>query len=330
MPTGGPASPGQVGVLVVEEEPLVEEADLPQVPGPQHGLTTTPGKDLGRLVVLADIGLEEAAVAPVATFDQHRADVVHHVVGLAAEGDLDPRRLGPGRHLDPFAAGGQRDGLDAFGGKSEAGGTGHEVARRDGHPHHRACRRPPEQSFRRPAVLEAVEPIDQLRSVELVRAVHLDTTDPDPERPHVAPCPRNERRALDRHVDEARREQHAARGGTRPGIALERVDQRSEPARVHEGVGVDQRHVIGTAGVVHGQVVGGKAPVAARIDDGHVGEVLADGVGAPVARSVVDHDQVEAVARPVEGLEAAETTEHVVTAVEVQDDGPNERRTVGG
>ena len=66
-------------VLVVEEQALIERSDVGEVVAPhQHG-TTTPRKHVGRLVVLAPVRLEEAAVAAEAVLVQGRSGVVDDV-----------------------------------------------------------------------------------------------------------------------------------------------------------------------------------------------------------------------------------------------------------
>ena len=53
-PAARTAPPRQVDVLVVHEEPLVEEADVAEVVGPEQHAGAAPGEDLLGLVVLND------------------------------------------------------------------------------------------------------------------------------------------------------------------------------------------------------------------------------------------------------------------------------------
>ena len=95
-PARAPA-PGELDVLGVEEEALVEPPDLAEVVGAQEHRGAAPREDVLVCVVLAGVALEPAAVGRVAVGDELGADVVHDVERLVRERHLEPRGVGADR-----------------------------------------------------------------------------------------------------------------------------------------------------------------------------------------------------------------------------------------
>ena len=97
-PALGPAAPGEVRIFVVHEEPLIEQADVLEVGGPEQHAGAAPREHVGHRLVLTGIALEEATVAAVARTGQVRAHVVDDVVAVRLELHVDPPRDGSDRH----------------------------------------------------------------------------------------------------------------------------------------------------------------------------------------------------------------------------------------
>ena len=98
-PPGQASTPREVGVLVVEEQSVIEHPDGVEVGGAQQHRPTAPGEHLAGLVVLAVVALHETTVTGETEFVQLRPDVVDHVDDVGADRDLDRRvhglALGP-------------------------------------------------------------------------------------------------------------------------------------------------------------------------------------------------------------------------------------------
>ena len=69
-PAAQPPPPRQVGVLVVDEEPIVEGADVVEVAPLEQDRSPAPGEHLRRFVELALVDLEEATVAGETTGEE--------------------------------------------------------------------------------------------------------------------------------------------------------------------------------------------------------------------------------------------------------------------
>ena len=128
---------------------------------------------------------------------------------------------------------------------------------------------------------------------------------------------------LDLQVEEPRLEQHLGRGRAPLTIGLQRVDERRQIRRRHEGVVVDQADVVEGVEITEGVVVGGKAQVLGHPQDAHIGEGLRDQIRAAIPRAVVDEHQLEAILRPFQRVEMFETANEVVPPVEGQHHQPD-------
>ena len=64
------SAPGEVGVLVVEEEAFVEQPDLLEVTAAKQDTAAASREDLGGLVVLTLVALQEASIGSEAELHQ--------------------------------------------------------------------------------------------------------------------------------------------------------------------------------------------------------------------------------------------------------------------
>ena len=256
QPRARPA-PRQVGVLVVEEEPLVEQADLGQVGGAQqHGAAATrrrsrpagrtgPGRPRGRRGRPA---LPSASSTPPALLiTSNGAAAQRHVdpPGLGTELDLD-RAVGPGQPQRLGLGGGQLQ-LDPDGAR-RLGIAGHR------HPHARRSGDGPLDPDRGPlgpASSDGPWPPSARCARPTGRGPRRAGPQLDAEAAGIEAAGRwPASRSAPRRI--------AARAGScsgpRPARAsrLERGDQRVEPAGLDEGVVVDQGHVVDAVEVGQG------------------------------------------------------------------------------
>jgi hypothetical protein len=114
--------PGQVGVLVVQEEVVVEEARLTQRAGAEAHRRAAEGEHLLGALVLAEVGLLVGPVGAVAVGEHLAAGVVEHVHHPDVGGQVD---LGVGHLLGRLDGGGTAvpadlDRLGGLGGQAQA------------------------------------------------------------------------------------------------------------------------------------------------------------------------------------------------------------------
>ena len=114
---------------------------------------------------------------------------------------------------------------------------------------------------------------------------------------------------------------HARDGAVR----LHPRDGGPDPGRIGPGVVVEEGHVLAPRRVGASVAPAGEAEVLGRRHHLDVGETTAQQVDAAVARRVVDDDQLELVARPVQGAAGFETRSRVRGALVVDDDHRHER-----
>src|ERR671924_1468275 len=82
------ASPGEIEVLVVEEQALVQVTDVVEVRTAEEDGRAAPGEDVFWLVILAVVDLVQSAIRAVPALDEHRAGVVDHPWRAPVENDL--------------------------------------------------------------------------------------------------------------------------------------------------------------------------------------------------------------------------------------------------
>ncbi len=114
--------------------------------------------------------------------------------------------------------------------------------------------------------------------------------------------------------------EHPAGDAGDAGAALERRDGRSEPLGIGTGVVVEERQVRAGRRLGPAVATAREPEVLLRLDQRDLGRGGTDAFRAPVARRVLDDDDLEVLTRPVEIAEALDARDRVVGAPVVDDD----------
>jgi hypothetical protein len=86
-PSGLAGPPRKIGVLVIQKEAGVEDADVIEMLSPEKCRSPTPGKHLAWLVILPMVGFHESPVTRKTEFVQFASNVVDDI--LAKGPDID-------------------------------------------------------------------------------------------------------------------------------------------------------------------------------------------------------------------------------------------------
>ena len=312
-PASAGRSPRQVAVLVVGEEPRIEQPHLPQHLGPQqHAATAEPRhrrrrpRQLGELRRV--VGLAEVAVVALGHLVAIGAQAVEQLHALVVLSDLplDHARArdgrGPAARRSPTAGhgdrrptpDGQRDLVPALpDGHQQLGITVEVVHQLHGPVGATLAAR----CAREPGAGGGVHPVHTDR-------VHLHGATPD----------------LHADPDEPGLEHQSGGGGTGVGMAVECLQHRREPTGVDHGVVVHQRHHVGAVQVAHRPVAAlREAQVRLVAHHRDLGELVAQAFQRAVDRCVVDQHDLEAVLRVLGQGQRPQATAGEPPRVPVQD-----------
>ena len=126
-------------------------------------------------------------------------------------------------------------------------------------------------------------------------------------------------------------EEHLGRDRTDALVRLGDRHHRPEPARIDRGIVVHQCHVVVVAGDTDAEVAAaGKAEILEWFEHPDTPVALIGGhpLDHVVERAVVDHHDVEPIARPVGGEQRVEALHGHVATVEVQHDDADDREVI--
>ena len=170
------------------------------------------------------------------------------------------------------------------------------------------------------------EPVDELGVAPDIRSARAGAAHPNAE-PPLIPATRAVGAGPQLHLSEARLEQDLRTGRADLRVVAQRARQRSEPARFHEHVAVDERHRVDVVEVVQREVAAaGEPAVPVARDDPDVGPLVARPVDDAVRRRVVDEHDLEEAGRPLRRPQPSQTLQGEVAAVVVEDNGADARR----
>ena len=318
-PPAPPGPPRQVGVLVVGEEPRVEQSDLDQhLPAQQHPTAAEAANRPADDIVA--IGLGEVPVVALAASVSAVPRPLISVVRRAGTSNV----ISPGEVNAPVCVAPPR--RESTPQSPRAGEHEPDLLRAlaSGDPDPRRSVDPPGDQERPGLVVVQVEAV-VTETVGHVEAVDLHRRDVD-----VALTDRVRLGAdqidVDRH--ELGLQQQLGCRGPRRRVRLERVHERTQPTRFDHRIVVDQGHVLHVAEVAHGPVAAlGEPEVLAVLDHLHIGEPVAELLEGPVDGPVVDQDDLEPVGRVVGALERPQAPARVPRRVPVEDDDPDTRQS---
>ncbi len=288
----GTDAPGQIGVLVVEEEVVIEPAEFPPELRADGHAVTAGGEHLRGLGELSAVDLLVAAVGTVAVPQHDPADVVDHInTGhVTGDGQFHGGRFGARGQGGAAAVPAQRDRFGGLAGPGETEGDRAALGHRDTKLTVAAG---PEERRGRAAFRAEGQLLPQDLAQDLP-AVDRHRRDPDTERAGVVRT-RREGRGRQPQPEEAGEEHHLA--GDRAELftagGRERGQQAGQPVGFGDGVVVEQDGVGGCDHPEREVVATGEAEVHLGRDEPDRWVALGQQGPGGVPRGVVDHPCLE-------------------------------------
>ncbi len=223
VPTEGPGSPGEIGVLVVREESRIEEPNLVEHRGTQQD--SPAAEAVGWIIRYSSVDRStETAVDTLSEFIETGAQAVEEFDPVPTEFDrARTRRL----ELDLRRAVGRNSHTPV-----PCTGDGDHIAAR-------ACRDHDSGN-----TLDVAPNIERPRQIRLGAKPGRDDPPGHVDTIHLHPLQRHPGRSPEHHLGRRRFEHHLRSSGSCRRVGLERFDEGSEPVGPDDDVVVDQRHVV--------------------------------------------------------------------------------------
>jgi len=295
--------PRQIGVLVVREEPRIEEPDV--VEHRRSEEDSPAAEPIDRAVRQA-------------SGDRPTEPTVEALTQVGQSGPEAVEELGPLRRKVGGARTGSAkcDSLRATAQKCHAA----RASARDGD----------QFGIRAGWDPQVGGALDVAAHVERPRQVRFDS-DPGGHEPtghvqsvHLDPLQGHPLRCVNRDRCNRRFEHHAGRSGTGPAITLQGIDERTQPARLDDGIVVDQGHVVDAGSIAHRPVAPlGEPEVLLELQMTNLRELTSQEQSRSVDGSVVNQDQLHLRRRVVGGQQGSEAASAVPGSVPVDDDHPD-------
>ena len=339
-PTRPTSAPSEVGVLVVEEQVLIEEPHLVEMSGAEQCRPAAPGEHLLGGLELTLIALGETSVAGEPEPIQLRTDVVDGVEGFGTDNDLRPES-GPltslaDRDLDLLEIRGERYPVDLLGRQPEGDPSGFRVGIA-GDQAELGTRARPSGELLVARAIRIDRTVETL--IETQPVIVALTSDSNRREAHT------ERFARVRVVDTVDREfdpvepvgeEHFRGHSADIGCGLHAFNEPTKPTWIDGGVVVEQRDVVDVISertvdpVSDPEIATSReAEILERFEHDDLRELSAYPFSDIVEGAIVDENDLDAIGRPVERPDRGEAIDGHLPTIEGEHDHPNPRE-VGG